>query len=447
MRLCAGRRLPLTFPNPQTLALTGAQIQQRRPPAVVRRDGRPEPPAARRCSNGCLIPASICGDHRAAVPASRSRDRDGASAGRTRDVPARCSGARGGAAAGRARGGAAVPARPSRVLAFWVAPQHSVPLAAPAPPTGCFRDDPAAGRTRDGSPSAAFCACDGARLRARGTDARSSGGHGHDGPDAPANPGHGRTAAVASYGATSFIAHGPYVDDGDAASSSWSYDGTTTSATRPSTCNAAAAAAAAAAASTGRPDDEGPATSAAWPSTHDAAAAASGWPGYDGTATSAARPPVMQQQPSQTDQMMMTQPQLSTLPCKHQRLDQYDMPYGQHITGHQQEMAVAVMGPSYGLYLNNELSSFGAHEPSLPPDASSTLYVEGLPSNCTRWEVAHIFHQYMGFREVRLVNKGSSRHVMCFVDFATPGQAFLVMQTLQGYKFDQQDHRSPNLQL
>jgi len=38
----------------------------------------------------------------------------------------------------------------------------------------------------------------------------------------------------------------------------------------------------------------------------------------------------------------------------------------------------------------------------------------------------------MGFREVRLVNKGSSRHAICFVDFATPTHAFLAMRTLQG---------------
>ncbi|XP_031374083.1 RNA-binding protein 2-like [Punica granatum] len=46
----------------------------------------------------------------------------------------------------------------------------------------------------------------------------------------------------------------------------------------------------------------------------------------------------------------------------------------------------------------------------LPPDASSTLYVEGLPSNCTRSEVAHIFRPFVGFKEVRLVSK-ESKHV------------------------------------
>src|SRR6266540_4238520 len=43
-----------------------------------------------------------------------------------------------------------------------------------------------------------------------------------------------------------------------------------------------------------------------------------------------------------------------------------------------------------------------------------------------------IFPQYMGFREVRLINKGSNRHPICFVDYAIPAQAFLAMGTLQG---------------
>jgi hypothetical protein len=32
----------------------------------------------------------------------------------------------------------------------------------------------------------------------------------------------------------------------------------------------------------------------------------------------------------------------------------------------------------------------GRSEVPLPPDASSTLFVEGLPANCTRREVARI---------------------------------------------------------
>lgn len=77
----------------------------------------------------------------------------------------------------------------------------------------------------------------------------------------------------------------------------------------------------------------------------------------------------------------------------------------------------------------------GRPEIPLPPDASSTLYVEGLPANCTRREVsrillvllkcvylsyissflpllwfADIFRPFVGYKEVRLVTK-ESRHV------------------------------------
>jgi len=159
-------------------------------------------------------------------------------------------------------------------------------------------------------------------------------------------------------------------------------------------------------------------------------------------------PSVTLQQNSQGNQVMMAQPQFAALPCKRQRLDQYDNTHEQHMTGHQQETAImnAAMGQSCGPNLHDGFPYFGAPEPSLPRDATSTIYVEGLPTNCTRREVAHIFRQYMGFLGMRLVNKGSNRH-LCFVDFATPAQAFLAMRTLQGYRFDEQDPHSRILKL
>ncbi|CAA7391919.1 unnamed protein product [Spirodela intermedia] len=94
----------------------------------------------------------------------------------------------------------------------------------------------------------------------------------------------------------------------------------------------------------------------------------------------------------------------------------------------------------------------GRPEMSLPPDASNTLFVEGLPANCTRREVSHVFRPFVGFREVRLVTK-ESRHpggdplVLCFADFSTPGQAAIALDALQGYKFDEHDRDSANLRL
>lgn len=45
-----------------------------------------------------------------------------------------------------------------------------------------------------------------------------------------------------------------------------------------------------------------------------------------------------------------------------------------------------------GTTVKDRTLGFGGGRPEvpLPPDASSTLFVEGLPSNCTRREVARI---------------------------------------------------------
>ncbi|KAJ3692729.1 hypothetical protein LUZ60_011824 [Juncus effusus] len=79
----------------------------------------------------------------------------------------------------------------------------------------------------------------------------------------------------------------------------------------------------------------------------------------------------------------------------------------------------------------------GRPEPlPLPRDASSTLYVEGLPPSCTRREVSHIFRPFVGYREVRLVtkegkNKDGNPHVLCFVDFTGPAHAAVALDALQ----------------
>ncbi|KAI3731374.1 hypothetical protein L1987_62562 [Smallanthus sonchifolius] len=91
-------------------------------------------------------------------------------------------------------------------------------------------------------------------------------------------------------------------------------------------------------------------------------------------------------------------------------------------------------------------------EISLPPDASNTLFVEGLPSDCSRREVAHIFRPFVGYKEVRLVTK-ESRHssgdplVLCFVDFESPAEAATAKDALQGYKFDEHDRDSVSLRM
>ncbi|XP_010260912.1 PREDICTED: RNA-binding protein 1-like isoform X2 [Nelumbo nucifera] len=94
----------------------------------------------------------------------------------------------------------------------------------------------------------------------------------------------------------------------------------------------------------------------------------------------------------------------------------------------------------------------GREMPPLPPDASSTLFVEGLPPDSTRREVGHIFRPFLGFKEVRLVNKeprhrGGDPLILCFVDFTTPACAATALNALQGYKMDLQDPDSSILRL
>lgn len=88
----------------------------------------------------------------------------------------------------------------------------------------------------------------------------------------------------------------------------------------------------------------------------------------------------------------------------------------------------------------------------LPPDASNTLYVEGLPPNCTKREVAHIFRPFVGYREVRLVTKESKHRggdplILCFVDFVDAACAATALSALQGYEMDEHDPDSSHLRI
>eukprot|EP00250_Pteridium_aquilinum_P000586 c10679_g1_i1 orf=694-1500(-) len=87
----------------------------------------------------------------------------------------------------------------------------------------------------------------------------------------------------------------------------------------------------------------------------------------------------------------------------------------------------------------------------LPHDASPTLFVEGLPSDCSRREAAHVFRPFYGFKEVRLVRKEGKRSgsdlVLCFVDFTDAQHAANAREALQGYKFDEMNRESESLRL
>ena len=78
---------------------------------------------------------------------------------------------------------------------------------------------------------------------------------------------------------------------------------------------------------------------------------------------------------------------------------------------------------------------------NLDPNATNTIYVEGIPLDAKEREVAHIFRPFPGFINLRLVKKEKNGRLMnlCFVDFENILQSTICIATLQGYKFDKKD--------
>ncbi|AQL02128.1 Nuclear speckle RNA-binding protein A [Zea mays] len=87
------------------------------------------------------------------------------------------------------------------------------------------------------------------------------------------------------------------------------------------------------------------------------------------------------------------------------------------------------------------------HHSSIPnfdgpsENESNILFVDCLPTDCTRREVAHLFRCFPGFKDIRVVHKeprrsGDKAYVLCFVEFENAKFARTPMQALQGYRFD-----------
>uniref|UniRef100_A0A6U5DX64 RRM domain-containing protein n=1 Tax=Calcidiscus leptoporus TaxID=127549 RepID=A0A6U5DX64_9EUKA len=78
----------------------------------------------------------------------------------------------------------------------------------------------------------------------------------------------------------------------------------------------------------------------------------------------------------------------------------------------------------------------------LPHDASSCLYVEGLPADATEREISHIFRRFegQGYQSIRMIpresGKSGSKLYLCFVEFDNAHQATAAMHQLQGYRVD-----------
>lgn len=83
---------------------------------------------------------------------------------------------------------------------------------------------------------------------------------------------------------------------------------------------------------------------------------------------------------------------------------------------------------------------------------SNVLFVDGLPSDCTRREVAHLFRPFIGFKEIKVIHKeprraGEKGYVLCFVEFDDAKCALTALQALQGYKFDDKKPDAPVMRI
>jgi len=82
----------------------------------------------------------------------------------------------------------------------------------------------------------------------------------------------------------------------------------------------------------------------------------------------------------------------------------------------------------------------------IPKNATNTVYVEGIPTDASEREVSHIFRPFKGFKAVRLITRTKNgdkldKTVLCFADFESSLQTTIVINTLQGYRFNKDDHK------
>ncbi|RLN13149.1 mitogen-activated protein kinase kinase 2-like isoform X3 [Panicum miliaceum] len=117
----------------------------------------------------------------------------------------------------------------------------------------------------------------------------------------------------------------------------------------------------------------------------------------------------------------------------------------------------AVMGRSSSLGKGAGIPDVEHHSPLPNLDRpseheSNILFVDCLPTDCTRREVAHLFRPFDGFKDIRVVHKeprrsGDKAYVLCFVEFENAKCARAAMHDLRGYRFDDQKPDSPFLKI
>ena len=76
--------------------------------------------------------------------------------------------------------------------------------------------------------------------------------------------------------------------------------------------------------------------------------------------------------------------------------------------------------------------------PTVPPNATPTLHVTGIPSDVTERELGHIFRPFPGFRGLRLKppREPGRGGPLAFVDFEQPSQALVCLRAVDGYRVD-----------
>ncbi|XP_022138874.1 uncharacterized protein LOC111009933 [Momordica charantia] len=135
----------------------------------------------------------------------------------------------------------------------------------------------------------------------------------------------------------------------------------------------------------------------------------------------------------------------------------YTSPFEDSLASQRQEIAV---GSSPGLLGMADMgheraSSLGLRNAECVPIStreSNILFVDGLPTDCTRREVGHLFRPFIGYKDIRVVHKeprrsGDKAAVLCFVEFVEAKCAWAAMAALQGYKFDDKKPDSPALKV
>ncbi|XP_039842403.1 uncharacterized protein LOC120702609 isoform X3 [Panicum virgatum] len=105
----------------------------------------------------------------------------------------------------------------------------------------------------------------------------------------------------------------------------------------------------------------------------------------------------------------------------------------------------SVMGRSSSLGKGVGIPDVERHSP-LPnfdgpsENESNILFVDCLPTDCTRREVAHLFRPFDGFKDIRVVHKeprrsGDKAYVLCFVEFENAKCARAAMHKLREYAY------------